>query len=81
MNGDYPIKGQTYKHYKGGTYTVLALALHSETKEPMVVYINHKYDSTWVRPRSEWIKPVDRLPGVKRFAVLPHDPTHIRNHP
>jgi hypothetical protein len=40
-----------YEHYKGGMYKVLGVALHSETREEMVIY-KALYDSqlTWVRP-------------------------------
>jgi hypothetical protein len=40
-----------YRHYKGNTYTVVAIAKHSETLEDMVVYQDDA-DSTkiWVRP-------------------------------
>ncbi len=40
-----------YKHYKGNFYTVIGLAMHSETEEMMVIYQPKKEGSTlWVRP-------------------------------
>lgn len=48
----------TYKHFKGGEYTVLAVAHHSETLEEMVVYqanyTSEEYgeNAIWVRPKS-----------------------------
>ena len=32
------VKPGRYRHYKGNEYTVLGVAKHSETLEPMVVY-------------------------------------------
>ena len=34
----YPMPGEIYEHYKGGTYEIMSLAKHSETNEIMVVY-------------------------------------------
>lgn len=42
----------TYRHYKDKLYTVVGVALHSETHEPLVIY-KSQYDSEaeyWVRP-------------------------------
>ncbi|MDP2629350.1 MAG: DUF1653 domain-containing protein [Candidatus Harrisonbacteria bacterium] len=50
--------GQTYQHFKGGEYKVIALAKHSETEEEMVLY---EHDGqNWVRPASMWFDEVDR---------------------
>lgn len=32
------LKPGKYKHYKGGLYQVIGLALHTETRETMVLY-------------------------------------------
>ena len=40
-----------YEHYKGGRYRVIAVALHSETQEPFVVYCSISApEQFWVRP-------------------------------
>jgi hypothetical protein len=40
-----------YRHYKGKEYRVTGLARHSETLEPMVVYLAlYGERGTWVRP-------------------------------
>ena len=44
-----------YRHFKGNVYEVIATALHSETKEQMVVYKSTTGDQgIWVRPMSMW---------------------------
>lgn len=43
--------GATYKHYKGRHYRVMALALHSESREELVVYrALYGEAGVWVRP-------------------------------
>lgn len=69
MSEENPEPGE-YRHYKGGEYVVLFMAKHSETLEPMVVYQNIAHRSVWCRPISEWNKPVDGKPGVKRFEKV-----------
>ena len=44
------VKG-TYKHYKGGIYTVIGIAKHSETQEEMVIYQGQD-EQIWARPRA-----------------------------
>ena len=39
-----------YRHYKGGTYTVLFVAAHHETRAPQVVYVCHDTGNISVRP-------------------------------
>lgn len=53
------VKKGVYEHYKGGQYQVLEEALHSETKEPLVVYQDlKKPDKIWVRPKEMFISLV-----------------------
>ncbi|RTL21408.1 MAG: DUF1653 domain-containing protein [Burkholderiales bacterium] len=59
-----------YRHYKGGEYEVLAVARHSETLEPLVVYRPLYNDSGWwVRPFAMFVERVV-IDGVEqpRFA-------------
>ena len=55
------IKIGRYRHFKGGEYEVLHLALHSETHELMVVY-RALYDEgqIWVCPAAMWNEEVCR---------------------
>lgn len=71
------IIGGRYQHYKGREYIVLMIALHSETREEMVVYQGQYEDAEfgntpiWVRPLSMFIEEVD-VDGERRprFTLL-----------
>lgn len=55
------IRPGRYRHFKGGEYEVLGTALHSETKEPMVVYrALYGEGGLWVRPAAMWSEHVQR---------------------
>ena len=55
------IKLGKYRHFKGMEYEVIAVAKHSETLEPMVVYQALYGDhDVWVRPASMWNETVER---------------------
>ena len=60
------------RHYKGKEYTVLGVALHSETQEELVVY-RQKYGDhgLWVRPKQMFLETVE-VDGqaVPRFQYL-----------
>lgn len=50
-----------YRHFKGNEYEVIAIAQHSETEEPMVVYKALYGDSgIWCRPAGMWYETVER---------------------
>ena len=56
-----PVKLGHWRHFKGGEYDVIAIAKHSETEEPMVVYRARYGDrAVWVRPVSMWNETVTR---------------------
>jgi hypothetical protein len=61
MNDNLPplpeIAPGRYRHYKGGEYEVMAVARHSETLEPLVVYRPLYNDSGW------WVRPYDMFTG------------------
>lgn len=61
-----------YKHFKGNTYRTVTLAKHSETLEPMIVYVNTENDSDiWVRPLSMFVQSIEREGKIfKRFELL-----------
>jgi hypothetical protein len=48
-----------YRHYKGNEYTVIGVALHSETHEELVVYRPEYGDhGLWVRPKAMFLESV-----------------------
>ncbi len=61
-----------WRHYKGGEYEVMAIARHSETQEPLVVYRPLYHDTGWwVRPYTMFMESVQTPDGpVPRFAPL-----------
>lgn len=61
-----------YQHYKGNKYTVIAVATHTETEEPMVVYRAQYGDEyVWVRPLAMFRETVV-IEGVEqpRFTYI-----------
>ena len=55
------IKPGIYRHFKGNKYEVLAIAKHSETLEPMVVYkALYGEGGVWVRPAAMWNEHVEK---------------------
>ena len=55
-----PKKGEIYRHFKGNLYEVLALAMHTETEESMVVYKEVDGEKTYVRPLEMFVSKVDK---------------------
>lgn len=55
-----PIKPGLYRHFKGGIYEVIDIAIHSETLEEMVLYRCQKDGRYWVRPAGMWNETVER---------------------
>jgi hypothetical protein len=69
--------GKKYRHYKGGEYVVVAVGLHSETQEKVVVYQaqysdpNFGDNAVWVRPYNMFVETV-LFEGstVPRFSLI-----------
>ena len=55
-----PKKGEIYRHFKGNLYEVLAIAMHTETEETMVVYKEVDGEKTYVRPLDMFVSLVDK---------------------
>lgn len=56
------IPGKRYRHYKGGIYTVLHLAKHTETDEILVIYQSDGFGSYYARPLKVWCESVNSNP-------------------
>ena len=55
------LKPGKYRHFKGGEYELICIAMHSETMEEMVVYrALYGRQGLWVRPAAMWTEHVDR---------------------
>lgn len=70
-------QGQIWRHYKGGTYEIVGMAVHSETLEKMVIYkmlydsADFKKGTMWVRPLEIWFKEQEwQGKMVKRFELV-----------
>ncbi len=61
-----------YRHFKGNEYEVLGTALHSETREPFVVYRPlYGEGGMWIRPAAMFVETVERDGAtVKRFEKV-----------
>jgi hypothetical protein len=69
-----PEKGEKYKHYKGDTYEVVGLAIHSNDDIWMVVY-KPLYEGgdadLFTRPLEEWFSPLEWEGNtVERFTLI-----------
>ncbi|MBE5738391.1 MAG: DUF1653 domain-containing protein [Clostridiales bacterium] len=63
--------GALYRHFKGNTYRVIAVAKHTENMEDMIVYSPENDNSlVWVRPMSMWNEIVDKDTNKKRFEKV-----------
>lgn len=71
---DAPKKGEVYQHYKGDSYRVHELALHSNDEEWMVVYepLYKNPDAPYfTRPLREWREVVEwRGKHTNRFTLI-----------
>ncbi len=61
-----------YRHFKGNEYEVLGTALHSETREPYIVYRPLYGDGgLWIRPAAMFAETVQHDGvTVKRFERI-----------
>lgn len=60
---------EVYRHFKGNFYQILAIAIHSETGEQMVVYQQlYSPYKVYVRPLTMFMEPVDqnKYPDAKQ---------------
>lgn len=64
--------GRTFRHFKGGLYTVLGFTTDSETVESTVIYRNIETKQVWNRPLANFIEKVTLADGqiVERFKRI-----------
>lgn len=68
--------GNVYRHFKGATYVVDGIAVHSESAELMVIYTSKdEPQKMWARPLEMFLSPVDKkkypmAKQKKRFALV-----------
>ena len=78
-----PVPGEFYRHFKNRMYRIVAIAYHSETEEPMVVYqAQYGEEKVWVRPLAMFMEEVDheKYPDVKqkyRFEKVEEGETDV----
>jgi hypothetical protein len=68
-----------YQHYKGGKYRVLFTGTHSETHEPLVVYLSLETGEVWVRPETMWHDRVTGPDGTSRPRFEPIEEVLVRH--
>jgi hypothetical protein len=56
-----PTFGKTYKHPELGPCTVMFMAKHSETDEPMVIYSSNLYGENYATRLSAWLKTTKKV--------------------
>ncbi|MBQ3054135.1 MAG: DUF1653 domain-containing protein [Clostridia bacterium] len=61
-----------YRHYKGGEYQLLDIALHSETLEEYVIYkALYGEGKMWIRPKKMFFEDITRDGKTfKRFEYI-----------
>lgn len=69
-----PEKGQRYRHYKGGTYEILCLAMCTETKLEGVVYRSEQYGTVYFRYLTVFMSSVSDT-NQHRFEQICTSPT------
>lgn len=65
---------RVYRHFKGGLYLVMDIAINSETMEEMVVYRALYGDNKlWVRPKDMFLEVVNRNGQEHRFELYTNE--------
>ena len=63
--------GGVYEHYKGTKVKVIAEGFHSETLEPVIVYIHLEDGVVWVRPKEMFLESIIvKRKKVERFKKI-----------
>ena len=65
--------GSHWEHYKGGRYTVICMAMCSETGKDLVIYRSDEKRIVYARPYEMWnqiVQTEDRRGTTKRFTEI-----------
>jgi len=74
MNIAQPKIGEIYRHFKGGMYTIVRAAQHSETLELYVVYESLDGGHVWVRPLTMFCEDIEKDgKKIHRFTLVEND--------
>jgi len=72
---------KSYRHYKGGSYTLLMVARNSEARDELLaVYVSHRTQQVWARPWAMFNEPVTWPDGVSRprfVEIEQGQPPHV----
>jgi hypothetical protein len=60
LEAQTPQPGQRYRHFKGGLYEVMLVAIHSENEEELVIYRDLRDGRFWARPLRMWSEQVEQ---------------------
>lgn len=68
----YPKVNGLYQHYKGGVYRVITMAIHTETKENLVICKSELFGTIYARPISSFFETITNSSGQRepRFTSL-----------
>lgn len=65
-----PKDGQTFIHYKGGRYEIVATGFLEDSEAPCVVYRSIEKDIVWVRTAKNFFEEVEKQgKTLPRFRV------------
>lgn len=63
--------GAIYRHYKGPKVRVLFEAVHTETGEPLVIYLHLEDGAIWARPKKMFLETIKvKAKKVERFKKI-----------
>lgn len=69
---------KSYRHHKGGTYTLLMVARSSEQRDELLaIYVSHQTQQVWARPWGMFKEVIAWPDGVRRprfIEMTPDDP-------
>ena len=66
-----PLPGETWQHFKGQRYEIVAIARHSETREELVIYQKAHADEP-ATSSQPWARPLSMF--VEAATVKPTEP-------